>query len=279
MGPSTPQRPIFPHSDGAAEETPRTPSGLGLLSTPPRRPPRSLKRPREADVDTSETRDSGPLRLFQTPPLRPPRRARFSTGFTGLANSSPEFVAPSDTYSEGAREEMRSPSSLADEPRPTMLVCKTLGGQVDGQQESPSDKQMAGFTKEPIVEQAEERDDEHFENLVMELATRQGEEQTEERITERIDEEAEDEADDAGVLIESPSREVVRHQESEDNDDGEQGTTYHSDNSKPPEKSRNAKSERRALDPVHIPPEIEQEWPHLTTQYDEPGDEPFQLSD
>lgn len=111
MGPSTPQRPILPGADGGVAETPRTPSGLGLLSTPPRRLPRSLKRPREeeavTDPNSPEPSGLSPRRLLQTPPRRPPRRARFSTGFSGLASPAPENERPDahlDTGSEAVEQ-------------------------------------------------------------------------------------------------------------------------------------------------------------------------------
>ncbi|GKT65272.1 hypothetical protein ColTof4_09326 [Colletotrichum tofieldiae] len=89
--PSTPQRPLPSPLDEAAV----TPSRLGLLQTPPRRPGRGLKRPAEAEPDAPGRREASPLRLLQTPPQRPPRRARFSTGFVDLATPG-----PSDTTSQ-----------------------------------------------------------------------------------------------------------------------------------------------------------------------------------
>ncbi|GJC88645.1 hypothetical protein ColLi_11483 [Colletotrichum liriopes] len=83
--PSTPQRPLPSPLDEAAV----TPSRLGLLQTPPRRPGRGLKRPAEAEPDAPGRREASPLRLLQTPPQRPPRRARFSTGFVDLATPGP----------------------------------------------------------------------------------------------------------------------------------------------------------------------------------------------
>ncbi|WYZ42184.1 hypothetical protein EsH8_V_001079 [Colletotrichum jinshuiense] len=74
--PSTPQRPL----PAPLDETVVTPSRLGLLQTPPRRPGRGLKRPIEAEPDDLGHGEASPLRLLQTPPQRPPRRARFSTG-------------------------------------------------------------------------------------------------------------------------------------------------------------------------------------------------------
>ncbi|KZL81592.1 hypothetical protein CI238_10635 [Colletotrichum incanum] len=92
--PSTPQRPL----PSPLDEDVVTPSRLGLLQTPPRRPGRGLKRPAETEPDASGRREASPLRLLQTPPQRPPRRARFSTGFVDLAT-----LGPADTTSHTDR--------------------------------------------------------------------------------------------------------------------------------------------------------------------------------
>ncbi|KAF6839688.1 hypothetical protein CMUS01_04195 [Colletotrichum musicola] len=274
-GPSTPQRPIFPNSDGAAEETPRTPSGLGLLSTPPRRPPRSLKRPREADVDAPEARGSSPLRLFQTPPLRPPRRARFSTGFTGLADPSPESVASSNLRPEGIPERSRSPASSAEKPRPTNPVSEQLGRQERDQEESQSGEHVVELTKEPTVEQAEEKDEDRLVQPVEE----ENEEQAQERIGERVEDEAEDEAESADVRFQSHNCKVIRHQENESKDEAEQGTAHRADIASTQEKVRNANSSCLTLAPMDVSPRTGQKEPHLITLHDGSGEEPFQLSD
>ncbi|KAF6816131.1 hypothetical protein CSOJ01_03194 [Colletotrichum sojae] len=274
-GPSTPQRPIFPNSDGVAEETPRTPSGLGLLSTPPRRPPRSLKRPREADIDASEYRGSSPLRLFQTPPLRPPRRARFSTGFTGLADPSPESMASSNLRPEGIPETSRSPASSAEKPRPKKPVGEQLGRQEGEQQESQSGEHVVELTKEPIVEQAEEKDEERLVQRVEE----ENEGQAKERIGERVEDEAEDEAESAEVQFQSYNYEVMRHEENESQDEAEQGTARRADITSTQEKVRDASSRCVTPAPVDVSPRTGQKEPHLNTHHDGPGEEPFQLSD
>ncbi|KAK6215391.1 hypothetical protein QIS74_08410 [Colletotrichum tabaci] len=83
--PATPQRPHPAPLDDAAV-TP-SPSRLGLLQTPPRRPGRGLKRAMEAEAEVLEHHEASPRGLLQTPPLRPPRRARFSTGPIDLSTA------------------------------------------------------------------------------------------------------------------------------------------------------------------------------------------------
>lgn len=108
--PATPQRPHPAPLDDAAV-TP-SPSRLGLLQTPPRRPSRGLKRAMEAEAEVPEHHEASPRGLLQTPPLRPPRRARFSTGPIDLSTAGTDATSDADRP-VARKEEARS---LASKP-------------------------------------------------------------------------------------------------------------------------------------------------------------------
>ncbi|OBR03001.1 hypothetical protein CH63R_14227 [Colletotrichum higginsianum IMI 349063] len=103
--PATPQRPHPAPLDDAAA-TP-SPSRLGLLQTPPRRPGRGLKRAMEAEAEVPEHHEASPRGLLQTPPLRPPRRARFSTGPIDLSTAGTDATSDADRP-VARKEEARS---------------------------------------------------------------------------------------------------------------------------------------------------------------------------
>ncbi|GKT48748.1 uncharacterized protein ColSpa_08929 [Colletotrichum spaethianum] len=157
--PSTPQRPL----PSPLDETVVTPSRLGLLQTPPRRPGRGLKRPIEAGPDAPECREASPLRLLQTPPQRPPRRARFSTGLVNSAASGPADTIPHADRPASDREE--TPHFAPDTEQEEVHRAKhrdenTVEHEVKHEEQRLEGKQEVHF-KEPQKEEQHEHPEEY----------------------------------------------------------------------------------------------------------------------